>query len=503
MFFTWSFNCVLSDIRGFGFGIFRLLLCLCLPLPVLGQVDPVFRGASSYRDSLYRVVSSSGLARISCHFVYSQGSSAVIPHLGDNSVELSRLDDFIREVLSTDSFSISRIRLTGYCSVEGEYTFNSQLARDRVEGFHTYLQAEYPSLYRYPVDLAWIPEDWHALTGLVRTSGVPNREEVLAILRGVSNPEIRKQNLRRLNGGKPYTYMLDNLFPQLRRVEITVEYNRQTSSKEGRQGVTVGAPDPLIYNVLNKKTTDYMSENARVIRVDKEQDGETIVTFTTPSLKEEQGTVSVTHRGVRHARRGKRGVAYPTTYRWAVKTNLLYWAGITPDAGRTTVMPNLAIEYFLSPRWSVEAGAKYSNRHYDHHRQFQGISGYRLEARYYLPLPPVYNRYVTPFLGVYGRLGDYNRVESGKLKVESYDAGGNTAQPTFNYTGKYWDAGFSAGFHLRLYRGLGLEFGARAGYVSAKPTVYHLHDDHNCYDYDTSYGKFRVTDLELGVVYRF
>lgn len=509
MVFTWSFNWLLSKTHGFGFIFIHLLLCFWFSLSVSGQVDPTVRVVTSYRDSLHHVVSSSGLARVSCHFVYPQGSSAIVPDLGGNSVELSRLDDFIREALRTDLFSISRIRLTGYCSVEGEYTVNSQLSRSRVEGFHNYLQATYPSLYRYPVNLAWVPEDWGSLSQLLRSSEIPHKEQALNIIRRTPQATRRKKALRELAGGAPYRQMEKTLFPLLRRVEITVEYDAH-SVVHGSTDValtpvdTLFCPDPLIYNVLEQRNRpEGYHETARVVRVSTTTPNETEVVFTTPSMKNEQGKLLISYLGGGSRRRSSSSAARLGAHRVAVKTNLLYWAGITPDATRTTFVANLALEYFLSSEWSVEVGGKYGNWNYNHGRKFQGISGYRLEPRYWFVFPQ--RETLTFFLGIYGRFGDFNERRTPFLSAETTEMGEETEETEAGnaYTGKYWDAGVSAGFHLRLYRGLGIEAGVRAGYVSAKPTVYHLHNGHNCYDYDTSYGKFRVTDLNLSLVYRF
>lgn len=254
-------------------------------------------------------------------------------------------------------------------------------------------------------------------------------------------------------------------------------------------------PDPLIYNVLNKRfgllvpDSAKVWESVRVIDINRVSLDSTVVTFTLPSLREELGLVSVNRNGYHTITDGL--FLKP---RFAVKTNLLYWFGITPDAERTTLMYNFSIEYFLTPDWSLEAGFRYSNRSYNDDEEFQGISGYHIEPRYYCSLSP--SRSVSLYWGVYGRLGDYNMRET----QQPID---HTAKPTFNRTGKYWDAGLSCGIHLRLFRGLGLEAGCRSGYVHSRSTVYTLHDGHNCFAGYEPYRKVRVTDLMFNLVYRF
>lgn len=396
--------------------------------------------------------------RMSCYFTYPSNSSVIHPELGDNVSELERLDQFIRYALQTKSLSIRRIRLTGYCSIEGDSRRNMILSRERVEGFHNYLYRVYPSLYRYPVDLAWVGEDWINFSTMLSRSTLSVKSEALAIIRHHSNTSDRKRLLYRLNGGLFYKQIEKQFFPLLRRVEITVEY---ASDPTQHTPDSVSFPDPLIYNVLDKRLGVLVPDSSRVWE-----------TANDLSL------VAVNRGGYRSFTRGIR--VYP---RFAIKSNLLYWMGITPDADHTTWVYNLSVEYFLSHCWSVEAGFRYSDRSYNDGREFQGISGYHIEPRYHWQFPS-FNA-VSLYLGIYGRFGDYNYSR------------GEAA------TGKYWDAGLSSGFHFRLYRGWGLEAGCRSGYVHSRSTVYNLHDEHKCFIRHDPYRKVVVTDLMLNLVYRF
>jgi hypothetical protein len=184
--------------------------------------------------------------------------------------------------------------------------------------------------------------------------------------------------------------------------------------------------------------------------------------------------------------------------RFALKTNLLLLAGVQSDFKYTTPTANLALEYYITDHWSIEAGAMYSYWHYNSGREFQGVSGYRLEPRYRYAFPG--DRFEA-YLGVYGRMGDYDSksVDSSQLTVDS----DNGVQPTVNYTGDYWDAGLSAGVSIRLIGNLGLEAGVRAGYVSSDPYKYTRDNYYNWFDSRWIYWKVGITDLNLSLFYRF
>lgn len=449
-----------------------------------------------YRDSVYSRIQDEGSLKLSCYFTYLQGSSKIHKELGNNPIELSRLEQFLGFILSEQVLSIRRIRLTGYCSIEGTYVRNEQLAHERVTGFRDYLSETYPMLYRYPVDMAWIAEDWESLSRLLRQSNIADKVEMLNIIKQNYSIEKRKKELRKLKNGMPYKRIETVLFPLLRRVEITVEYDNNPVVRNTYSDISVNVEqdsivtvdercDPLIYSVLDRKKNvfEHSQETAKVIQVDNVSPEETIVLF---SVKDGRGEVMITQSG-KHFRKGIDTYWEPL---FAVKTNLLYWASVTPDAKRTTYLPNFSIEYFFSRNWSVEAGYKYGNRHYDSKRQFQGMSGYRFESRYWFYLPQISQ--LSLFGGIYARGGDYN------IRCFKEDK-----EITKNYTGKYWDTGISGGVYVGLTRQLGLEAGARVGYLHTRSTVYNLHEGHNCFDHYESYGKVRVTDLMCNLVYRF
>lgn len=198
-------------------------LLLCFPFSVLAQ-----------NEANYRAAILDGESQINCYFGYPDESSAVrypqgravfIKSSDMNSLELSDLDAFIRSALSDSMTYVRRIRMIGYCSIEGDYSQNERLARRRAEGMRSALRDSYPGLSKFPITVSWVPEDWETLSGLLACSDIAERSEALTIIGKVSDVSTRKNNLKKLNGGTPYRQMSEQLFPLLRRVEICVEYD--------------------------------------------------------------------------------------------------------------------------------------------------------------------------------------------------------------------------------------------------------------------------------------
>ena len=446
-------------------GINRLCICttgfvglLMITTPCIGQPNAQ---AQAYRDSLYRHIWIEGSAQQTCRFTYAQGSATIETDWENNRKELIQLDQFIHTAIQHPNLFIERIRLTGYSSIEGAYHINEELSRNRVESFYNFLRENYPELYRYPHDLAWVAEDWKGLANLVRQSGLNEKEEILEIIRKVPGFDERETLLLKLNGGSPYDIMEQRMLQQLRRVEIEVEFT------------TSLPPSPMERELVNNEigVQQNVDNNSKDMDIEYVHIPIQSVVSSTPSPLE--------RAGVRPSDRG--------SAQFMLKTNLLQWAGIQPNFKYTTPVANIALEYNLNHFVSIELGAMYSYWRYNSNQEFQGISGYRLEPRFHFPLWG--NRFGV-YLGLYGRVGDYD------LRTKS-----RTTTPAA--TGKYWDTGLSGGTLINLINGLGIEIGARVGYIKTKAAIYTYEGGNYWFDAYQPYGKIKVTDLNVSLIFQF
>jgi hypothetical protein len=475
-------------------------------LPARGQLSG---SAPVEQSSLYPYQEMS--AGFSCRVMYTQGSGAIAPWLGSNAAELEKLDQFVRQALSHPTLPVFRLRLTGYSSIEGSYARNESLARERVAGLYIYLRERYPELYRYSHDRAWVAEDWDSLTRLIRESPLNNREEVLAVIRRNPVYDTRESLLTTLDGGYPWLFMEREVFPQLRRAEVHIEASPQPYSPTASPQPSPKEREPDAYTIHTATTQPIVGSKQTATaspqpsptngrRESKEREKE-VTLFN-------QSEVSPNSLSFGEGR-GEAVVDRVSDSRalFTLKTNLLLLAGVQPDFTYTTPVLNGALEYYINDHWSVEAGAAYSYWQYRSRREFQGVSGYRLEPRYRLAFPG--DRFGA-YLGAYGRFGDYDirktkiSVDRGNPVDDNYEgqpAAGSERPSTFSFTGRYWDAGLSAGFTVKIVGGLGLEVGARAGYVRSSPKEYIYRDGQKWFDSHWKYHRMGVTDLNLSITY--
>lgn len=402
------------------------------------------------RDSTYRPVIKEGTTGMSCYFAYPQGGWQIQKSYGNNAFELDKLDRFIHSTFADTLIEVRKITLTGYCSIEGSYAINEELAHDRVNGFRNYLNFHYGLAMRYPVEVRYVGEDWDKLRELVDASTLPEREEVLRIIDQTDIFKGREKKLMDLNGGHSYRRMRDELFPWLRRVEIVVEYDRQ----------------PIVEKCPIAAQGGEEQKHAEEVQPTEEH-----------SLREKP----------RCEARRKRTLPGPLL---AVKTNLYSWAGLTSDFEYTAFTPNLSAEVFFAHRWSAVVTATYADRDYDGDKQHWGVSGYSIEPRFWLKGD---GRYRGLYVGVYGQLGDFDNRSTDVGRV----AAGNA-----NCTGAYWKCGLSVGCYLPLNARWGVELGVWGGYRSADVNAYEV-EGADCYFIRNFHDNhFGLVGVNISISYR-
>lgn len=154
---------------------------------------------------------------------FPQGRSVLLRGFADNRRQLERIDSLTARVLQNDTLSVDNVFLKGYASPEDTYAFNTRLSANRVRSIRNYLKEKF-GLSDADFTTATEPEDWDSLRRWVVLSDLPARDEVLAVIDTVSDPDARDGGIRRIDSGKTYNNLLHEVYPQLRRVDYRIDY---------------------------------------------------------------------------------------------------------------------------------------------------------------------------------------------------------------------------------------------------------------------------------------
>lgn len=327
---------------------------------------------------------------------FRQGYSRLQPAFRDNGI---RLDEFMRRVSEMHADSTARLNsidIVAYASPEGPYTLNRKLARKRAENISAYLRGNMPFLSGSLFNMQPKGIDWNGLAAMVEASDMRYRSEVLNILRNVPETTYRNgklvdsrlKRLMDLRGGRPYNYMLEHFFPELRSAGAYVVCN---FVRIAQPEIPINKP-----NEANEANETNMANEV-----------DAAITAATESPERDYD-------------------------RWAIKSNALYLA-----AGVT----NIGGEYAFHPHWSVDLPLVYSP--YTIARRYRMRFLYiQPEARYWLDRPMKGH-----FFGVHLHAGVFNVSLDNRNRYQS-EKGFHGAGISYGYAmplSRRWSMEFTIG----------------------------------------------------------
>lgn len=375
------------------------------------------------------------------------------PSLRDNSV---RMENFLSKVrLAKASDNIDHIVVSAFASPDGPSNVNNALSEKRCDAIVDYIVShsgvKRDLINGVPGGIAW--DELRRIVAV--TPEVPHRDAVLDILDNTpvwvynSAGKIvdgRKKQLMDLAGGRPYRWMLTNIFPDLRSAVMVLLYLKPKESD-------VNAVDiPSSGNVSSENVTEEKIEEAETIEVIETCDVDPSVVNAAPTKEED---------------------SYLSRQRFAIKTNLLY------DA---VLLPNIEIEWLINDNWSVALEGDVAWWKSD-----------KREKRYQLAVvSPEVKRWINPrgpwhgmYVGAFGGAGLYD-LENG----------------TKGYRGEGAMAGLSFGYMWPISKYLSLEAGIGAGYMYTRYKEYVPRDGHHLYQRTKSMNYFGPLKLKFSLVWR-
>ncbi|MDR1980462.1 MAG: DUF3868 domain-containing protein [Tannerellaceae bacterium] len=176
------------------------------------------------------------------------GRAEIITAYGNNPRELAKIEGIISEIRGDANLQVTGVQIAGYASPEGDVAFNDRLSRGRAEALRHYLSMRSgiaPQLLR----VGHGGEDWEGLARLVQNSPIEQKNEIISIIR-YGSPYDRKQRLQSLGGGYIYRRLLNELYPQLRRVVARIDYNARGFNVDEAKRIIKTHPQQLSLNEM-------------------------------------------------------------------------------------------------------------------------------------------------------------------------------------------------------------------------------------------------------------
>ena len=383
--------------------------------------------------------------------------------------------------------------------MEGYGWHNGQLARDRGRAVKGYLVWKYPHLNQYRIYIHPQGEDW---AGLLRRLSdmpdLPSRDQIANLFdTGLSEEEL-KNRFRILIDSQSYRYLQSTLFPSLRRAIVRI-YWKDSVPDVLTAGNPIGRLLRRHRGRSRKRGHLHSGGKASVTRVRNPADdtpatGAPSCSGIAPGkrlpprpLRPEPPAPPqrLLHRPLRTApthfaslspvgQNDPRQRQDSPPARWAIKTNLLYWAALAP---------NLEAELGLGHRWLVGLEALcawWSNERA--HRYYQLFAA-GPEVRFRFAGP---GRFHGHYVGLYGSAGFYD--------LENRKTG---------YQGDFWSAGITYGYQFPVGRSFGVEFAVGAGMIGSSYKTYEPRDGLYVYQQTKRIRYTGLTKARISLLWRF
>lgn len=179
------------------------------------------------------------------YVIFQTSKWDILPQLFNNRRELEKIRNSLQYVREEPTAQISSVSIQAFASPEASYDYNLNLSKNRANALTDYVRSHYdvPSnLLSYE----GMGEDWATLEKAVSAdSKIDRKSDVLRIIRSNSSPDEKEKQLRELAGGGPFNYMLNNLFPRLRRADYRIEYTVPPYSVEKGKELLKSKPNML------------------------------------------------------------------------------------------------------------------------------------------------------------------------------------------------------------------------------------------------------------------
>lgn len=222
------------------------------------------------KDQFKRVTEEKAFAQIN----YDKGKSNVKPgELKD--ADMTAYSTWLGTVQTNPKVAIKSINITGYASPEGEEDKNNTLSTDRSNTAKTSTmevakKAKNEKAQTEVYTLKGSGEDFEGFKRELNKSTTINEDErnlIIRVLEMNADPAKREEEMRAM--GKTFTYLDKNIFPLLRRAEISTVYDLTGYSDEELKAISASNPDSLKLEELlfTATLTEDLNEKMRLYQV--------------------------------------------------------------------------------------------------------------------------------------------------------------------------------------------------------------------------------------------
>ena len=172
----------------------------------------------------------------------------VKPDYMNNRREIRKITDTLDVMVADPNVSVRQVKIHGWASPESPYEHNKMLAENRAKSLTTYVSKLYnlPASVFAPAEAT--PENWIGLRMAVEEMPeeiLPHKQQILDIIADLTlQPDPKELKIKQLYPAE-YRYLLQNVYPGLRRSDYDISFNFSDFTLEQAQEIYKTKPYQL------------------------------------------------------------------------------------------------------------------------------------------------------------------------------------------------------------------------------------------------------------------
>lgn len=182
--------------------------------------------------------------RETAEIYFEQGSSFIDRGYVINGDMLDRLANKLTKFVQDSTITINKINIDSYTSPESGLELNDNLSMRRAEVVRDYINSLELNIPDSIINLSSNGVAWAELRKVVSDSDIPEKDDIVRIIdevpeetwakiptsRWLQLVDSRNKHLMDLKYGNPYRYMMQHIFPSLRKSSVvTIYYKREVA----------------------------------------------------------------------------------------------------------------------------------------------------------------------------------------------------------------------------------------------------------------------------------
>ena len=184
------------------------------------------------------------------------------PDYMTNPVELQKIYNSVNYVKNDSDVTISKMTIEGYASPEAPYAHNQMLSDKRTEALKNYLLAS-TITKGINMEARGKGENWEGFLDYLNENPlIPQYSTIMNIAKANIHPDEKERRMRN-EAPEGYSYVLKNVFPQLRCTNYTVIYTVRPFTLEESERVYETRPINLSLNEIYRLADKYADDDEK------------------------------------------------------------------------------------------------------------------------------------------------------------------------------------------------------------------------------------------------